>query len=89
MPDVKIVALEPQQMNYRCLVENIKRAGCEDRVLALNLGLSSDGRTMKIWFPNPLAAAAVEFRPAGAGESGTEMPLRTISVDQMFDRVAA
>lgn len=47
-PKAKILVFEPHPFNFRFLVDNVKRAGCGGRVLALNRGLSHHGQTVEL-----------------------------------------
>lgn len=87
-PRVKIIALEPQLANFRFLVDNIRRAGCASRVKPLMVGLSDRPQTLHIFSPNSIAAASVELRSKGSNSTGPVVPMRTISVEQLWGEAA-
>jgi len=67
-------------MNYRFLVENVRRAGCADRVQAFNAGVSEDGRTLALSFDGSINANAYST----INGNKYNIDVRTVSVKALW-----
>ena len=92
VPDARILTLEPHPVNFRFLVNNVKRAGCADHVRAVNKGVSADGRRLKLRWQGSVGTSA--FFPEGSSRmdslvgAGEELLVPTLSPAQVMEAAA-
>jgi len=76
-PKARIIAFEPHPANFRFLTHNLKAAGCADRVELHNKGVSSDGRSMKLYWHDSIGTSAFRKGP-------NFVPMHSISVEELW-----